>query len=124
MNSSLSSHFVSEQAVQDRQSKSSLVQEIVDISRGYLSDPGPTRDAACACLSSLLTRPDMEIDVCGSFFEWSGSVIDGWTQRGDAAAAELTSGSFQFIGVLQTMAQIFKKGYLLCDIIMTSSTYD
>ena len=111
MHSSLSSHFVSDQAVQDRQSKSSLVQEIVDISKGYLSDPGPTRDAACACLSSLLTRPDMEIVVCGSFFEWSGSVIDGWTERGDAAVTELTSGSFQFIGVLQTMAQIFKKGF-------------
>jgi hypothetical protein len=89
---------------------STLVQEIVAISQGYLSDPGPVRDAACACLSSLLTRPDMETTLLASFFSFSGGVIDLWISKGDDVVAELTVNSFQVLGVLQTIAQIFKKG--------------
>jgi hypothetical protein len=111
MDSTMTNATTSEQAVQDRTDKAStLVQEIVDMGKGYLSDPGPTRDASCACLSSLLTRPDMETQVLGGFFVWSSAVMDAWTRKGDSAAAELTATSFQVIGVLQTMAQIFKKG--------------
>lgn len=89
---------------------STLVQEIVAISQGYLSDPGPVRDAACACLSSLLTRPDMETTLLASFFSFGGGVIDSWVIKGDDVVAELTVNSFQVLGVLQTIAQVYKKG--------------
>jgi tubulin-specific chaperone D len=37
-----------------------LVATLVSTCAGYLSDPGPVRDAAAVCLAKLLTRPDME----------------------------------------------------------------
>ena len=37
-----------------------LVARIVQTCEGFLADTGPTREAASACLSSLLTRPDMD----------------------------------------------------------------
>lgn len=89
---------------------SSLVLEIVDIARGYLSDPGPIRDAASACLSSLLTRPDMDNLLLSSFFNYACGVTTGWTSKGSSASSEVASNSFEVIGVLQTIAQIFKKG--------------
>jgi len=42
------------------QNSSNLVQQIIDVSKSYLGDAGPTREAAAVCLSSVLTRPDME----------------------------------------------------------------
>jgi tubulin-specific chaperone D len=42
-------------------SESTLVGAILEESKGYLSDPGPTRDAAAVCLYSLLKRPDMQV---------------------------------------------------------------
>lgn len=71
---------------------------------------GPIREAACACLSSLLTRPDMETILLSKFFIFSTDILDKWTSKGDEVVSELTVNSFQVIGVLQTIAQIYKKG--------------
>ena len=84
--------------------------EIIELSKSFLKDPGPTRESACACLSSLLTRPDMENLLLSKFFTYSCDVITSWTEKGDDVITELTSNSFNVIGVLQTVAQIFKKG--------------
>ena len=92
------------------ESKSKLVYEIVNICKSFLSDPGPTKEAASFCLSSLLTRPDMENNILSDFFEWSTDVLMKWIKKGDAVLSELTVTSFQTIGVLQTACQIFKKG--------------
>ena len=89
---------------------SNLVVEIIRIAQDFLSDPGPVRDAASACLSSLLTRPDMDNTVLTGFFKYACSVTKRWTERGDNAALEVAASSFEVIGVLQTVAQIFKKG--------------
>ena len=89
---------------------SNLVIEIIRISKNFLSDPGPVRDAASACLSSLLTRPDMDNTVLSSFFMYACSVTKLWTEKGKNATLEVAASSFEVIGVLQTVAQIFKKG--------------
>ena len=89
---------------------SNLVIEIIRISKNFLSDPGPVRDAACACLSSLLTRPDMDNTVLSSFFMYACSVTKQWIEKGKNATLEVAASSFEVIGVLQTVAQIFKKG--------------
>ena len=89
---------------------SALVLEIIEISKKYLSDPGPIRESASACLSSLLTRPDMENLLLAQFFDYSCQTLSSWTEKGDEVITELTTNSFHVIGVLQTIAQIFKKG--------------
>ena len=90
--------------------RSVLVLEIIEISKKYLSDPGPIRESASACLSSLLTRPDMENLLLAHFFSYSCQTLSNWTNKGNEVMTELTSNSFHVIGVLQTIAQIFKKG--------------
>ena len=89
---------------------SALVLEIIEISKKYLSDPGPIRESASACLSSLLTRPDMENLLLAQFFYYSCQTLSNWTEKGNDVITELTTNSFHVIGVLQTIAQIFKKG--------------
>lgn len=89
---------------------SNLVVEIIRIAQDFLSDPGPVRDAASACLSSLLTRPDMDNTVLTGFFKYACSVTKLWTERGENATLEVAASSFEVIGVLLTVAQIFKKG--------------
>ena len=41
--------------------ETTLVGAISGLAIEYLTDPGPTRDAAAVCLASLLKRPDMEV---------------------------------------------------------------
>jgi len=42
----------------------SLVAGVSQLAKGYLSEPGPARDAAAVCLANLLKRPDMEVGRC------------------------------------------------------------
>ncbi len=46
---------------QQQQSQATLVGTLCELAKAYLEDPGPTREAAAACLASLLKRPDMEV---------------------------------------------------------------
>jgi tubulin-specific chaperone D len=111
MDSTLQTHTTTDQKPGSGDEKSSsLVTEIIEIARNFLKDPGPIRDAAAACLSSLLTRPDMDNQLLSCFFNYACSVTSSWTSKGDTASTEVASNSFEVIGVLQTIAQIFKKG--------------
>ena len=121
MDSTSSSNTVSDSGVtvDDRgdTSDKSLVVRIVQTCEGFLADTGPTREAASACLSSLLTRPDMDSHVLTSFIDVSCAKLHCWAAKGTAAANELTISSFEIIGVLHCIAQIFKKGHrsrILC----------
>ena len=91
--------------------KSALVQDIVDTCVSYLQDTGPAREAASACLSSLLTRPDMDSALLEDFVTMSTGTIGAWCKKGDEASKDLSSDTFQIIGVLHCLAQIFKKGH-------------
>lgn len=94
----------------DDESSSKLVAQIADTCREYLCDPGPTREAASACLSSLLTRPDMDKGLLTKFMTVCNNIIMNWVDKGDEARNLLTTESFQIIGVLHCIAQIYKKG--------------
>ena len=91
--------------------KSTLVQHIIDICQTFLADTGPTREAASACLSALLTRPDMDSSLLLTFIDSSCSKMNSWVNKGDSAQQELTVDSFEIIGVLHCISQIFKKGH-------------
>ena len=56
-------------------SGSGLITTIVQLCTMYLSDPGPTSEAAGGCLARLLTRPDMEATHLAEFLEWSCCVL-------------------------------------------------
>jgi hypothetical protein len=85
----------------------SLVGSIITLCEGYLRDTGPTRDAAAICLTSLLTRPDMESSHLHNFMLWSTGLISA------TCAGEQDPGTAVFVmtGVLTTLASIFKQGH-------------
>ena len=91
--------------------KSSLVSYIVELCKTYFSDPGPTREAASACLSALLTRPDMETGLLSEFIASSCTSMKTWVQKGVDVTQELNGESFNIIGVLHCISQVFKKGH-------------
>ena len=68
-----------------------LVQSIMNVSLSYMSDAGPTRDAASACLSTLLTRPDMESSLLREFVDSAVSILCGWALKSDSDVKDLTS---------------------------------
>ena len=91
--------------------QSRLLCDIIALSREHLSEPGPTREAAYACLSALFTRPDMESSLLRDFMCWCCERLQAWERKGEAAENELNRDSFQLIGILHTMSNIFKKGH-------------
>lgn len=91
--------------------QSRLVCDIITISKEHLSESGPTREAAYACLSALFTRPDMESTLLRDFMCWCCERLQVWNNKGEDAEHELTRDSFQQIGILHTMSTIFKKGH-------------
>lgn len=90
---------------------SSLVHQIVGVCMRFLCESGPTRDAASACLSTLLTRPDMESDVLNTFIEAATAILEAWSRKTDEMMADLTSSTFELVGTLHCLSQIFKKGH-------------
>jgi hypothetical protein len=91
--------------------ETTLVQRIVRICNRFLADTGPTREAASACLSSLMTRPDMDLVVLSSFVNECCAKLHSWAAKGSKAEQELTTSNFEIIGVLHCVAQVFKKGH-------------
>jgi hypothetical protein len=82
-----------------------LVSSIINLCRAYMEDSGPTRDAAAVCLSSLLTRPDMDESYFLEFVAWAGGLL---SQDGVFRTSQQT---FLVTGVLMTLTAIFKKGH-------------
>lgn len=72
-------------------SSGTLVQQIIAMCLEYMSDAGPTRDAASACLSTLLTRPDMESDVLKDFISSAVTILREWSLKTDAQVKDLTT---------------------------------
>eukprot|EP00752_Nemacystus_decipiens_P005667 g5128.t1 len=88
-----------------------LVGTILALGMKHLGDAGPTREAAAACLSSLLTRPDMEASHLRRFLEWSASVLERVTAEGRAGEEGLNKLAFLVMGVMATLAALFKQGH-------------
>ena len=104
-----------------------LVQSILTTSASHLNDSGPTREAAAACLASLLSRPDLEQSELEGFVTWSARMMQ-WFRTGmfheiNIPAYEVTMMTtvlpipqkqpsvFLVMGILQTLATIFKSGH-------------
>lgn len=92
-------------------SKSALVINIVRTCKIYLSDTGPTREAAATCLSSLLTRPDMEDGHLRDFMTWTVELLTLWSALLDDERSCLSATYFTVLGVLKCVFQIFKLGH-------------
>jgi tubulin-specific chaperone D len=82
-----------------------LVGLILSLCRDYMSDSGPTRDAAAVCLSSLLTRPDMDEHYFLKFIAWAGAYLS------QDDLFKTSQNMFLVTGVLMTLTSIFKKGH-------------
>ena len=48
-----------------------IVLTILDLCKGFLSDPGAVRNAAAVCISRLITRPDLDKNHLKAYLEWS-----------------------------------------------------
>jgi len=87
--------------------RQTLVGGILSLCREYMCDSGPTRDAAAVCLSSLLTRPDMDEFYFLEFVAWAGALLSEENVLGSSSSNK----TFLVTGVLMTLTQIFKKGH-------------
>ena len=98
-----------------------LVQSILATSASHLADYGTTRETAAACLASLLSRPDLEQSELDGFLSWSAQIMH-WYRAGEKwqDSSSITMilplpgvppSIFLIMGVLQTLAEIFKTGH-------------
>jgi hypothetical protein len=104
-----------------------LVQSILSTSISHLNDSGPTREAAAACLASLLSRPDLEQSELEGFVTYSAQIMQ-WFRTGQCPDIDKDNGSnclestalqlpkdipstFLIMGILQTLSAIFKSGH-------------
>lgn len=102
-----------------------LVQSILSTSVYHLNDSGPTREAAAACLACLLSRPDLEQYDLEGFVIWSATIMYWFRtgtnhdcHTGDEVELHMTlpipeqqPSVFLIMGILQTLAAIFKSGH-------------
>ncbi|CAM9771784.1 unnamed protein product, partial [Phaeothamnion confervicola] len=88
-----------------------LVDDLLRLGREYLSDPGPPRDAAATCLSSLLARPDVEARCLRDFLDWAGAVLAERAAAGPDADRDVNDQTFLVTGVMATLARLFKGGH-------------
>lgn len=86
-----------------------IVSVITSVCHERLNDPGPTREAAAVCMSSLLTRPDMEIIHMREFADRAFITLNSWANS--ASGSHSSSDYFLLLGILRTLVYIFKKGH-------------
>ena len=130
IDSTLQSSTVNVKAGMSSSGGSTLVDDIIEVCKGYLSDPGPSRSVSALCLSKLLMRPDMEGRYLTNFLNWANGVVAGSVPRkfyGDdkaSAGASISSnpstnldsidphsGIFLATGALDTLVRVFKHGH-------------
>ena len=92
------------------ESYETLVAQLVELGKTYLSDSGATRDAAAIMLGQLLTRPDMSSssrkNYLKLFFEWSSEIL---SRLAKADRREITD-VFLTTGVFRALTEILKHG--------------
>lgn len=76
------------------------IDDLVELAKEYLSEAGPTRDMASACLASWLSRPDLEKTHLEAFQVWSNKVLEEFLQDSKEV--------IRTMGVLQTLVTIIK----------------
>lgn len=87
-----------------------LISSMIHSTKKHLNDTGPTREAAAWALASLLSRPDLEEKELESFVLFSGDVMKRYLKTDEIIGTEDEVSIFQVMGVVLTMATIFKTG--------------
>ena len=126
-----------------------IVLTILDLCKGFLSDPGAVRNAAAVCISRLITRPDLDKNHLQSYLEWSietlaacnarvgspnesdadGSNVDVVSSNLTASAvsppstSSISSRIFLATGVLTSLVEIAKHGHRDTLIEVLGDTY-
>jgi hypothetical protein len=85
-----------------------LKHKLLDISNHYLKESNITHNAAAELLSTLLTRPDMKVEL-GQFIESSISTVTRLS-NGPASEKLVSTNQFLVAGLYTTLALIFQKG--------------
>lgn len=85
-----------------------LVQSIISTATFHLSDSGPTREAASACLASYLRRPDLERVELHNFVDFARKEILCGARLPHQIAPYDPIAVFRIMGVIHTLAIIFK----------------
>lgn len=86
-----------------------LISIVIETAKSYLADFGPTRDAGCVCLSSMLTRPDADKNYLDHFLNYCVEVFQN--QHESNATVFSQEKNCLFLGILSALNQIFKKGH-------------
>ena len=88
-----------------------LISSMLATAKRHLTDSGPTREAAATSLSSLLSRPDLEEAELEDFVMFSSNVLKQYLDfQQSVASTEKTMSIFLVMGIVQTLAAIFKTG--------------
>jgi hypothetical protein len=88
-----------------------LICSMIMTTRKHLADSGPTREAASSSLSLLLSRPDLEQLELENFVLFSNSILkDYLASEGMLGSQNGSASIFLVMGVVQTLAAIFKTG--------------
>ncbi|KAK2172898.1 hypothetical protein NP493_921g01087 [Ridgeia piscesae] len=83
--------------------RKTVTQRIIDTGMQYLCVCDKSRDAAAYMLSKFLTRPDVKKQKLAEFFNWALLAMK-------TADVSTMPGTIQLVGVLTTMALLFKHG--------------
>jgi tubulin-specific chaperone D len=87
-----------------------LISSMIYTTKTHLNDTGPTREAAAWSLASLLSRPDLEEKELESFVLFSSDVMNRYLKGDKIVGTEEEVSIFQVMGVVLTLATIFKTG--------------
>ena len=90
--------------------ETTLISSMLSTARKHLADAGPTREAAASSLSSLLSRPDLEEAELADFVLFSNDILKGYLESQDSSGIGNGGTIFLVMGVVQTLATIFKTG--------------
>lgn len=86
-----------------------LVDSILNTAQDHLMDSGPTREAAATCLAEFLIRRDLSSNHLSKFVtQWSRENIVQLIHQSDEATPTCSTSIFLTMGILQTLAHIFK----------------
>ncbi|KAG0472611.1 hypothetical protein HPP92_014468 [Vanilla planifolia] len=94
---------------------SPLVLKILEISKDHLSSAGPMRRFSGLLLSRLLTRPDMPM-AFARLVHWMLEFLLSWTDD--------NVNQFRLLGIMETLASIFKIGGRKILLEVVSKTWD
>lgn len=89
------------------------VDRVLQSAQEELDQAGPVREAAAACLSAWLSRPDAEDSHLPTFVSWAKSVIESHLpnakENSSLSSSKGPASFFCLLGVCQTLAHLLKR---------------